>query len=283
MQSLIDIWLRRRWRVNPDVETYAVWQPVTVVTGASEGIGRALALEFAKLGNPILLVARRAEPLAETARLVEAAGGKAFTLATDLFLSEGVTAIDAALASRHAYCDVLVNNAAMGLAGPFVGHKGSQVVQLVDLNMRALTELMHRHLPGMLARGRGGIVNIASLGGYLPGPHQAAYYASKAYVISLTEAVATECRGMGVRICVVAPGPVDTPFHTAIGSRSAYYARVAGWTSADYVALRAFQGLRRGQTVIVPGLVFLGLSLVARVLPHPFLVPITAWLLKVRG
>jgi uncharacterized protein len=128
MQSLIDIWLRRRWRVNPDVETYAGWQPVTVVTGASEGIGRALALEFAKLGNPVLLVARRAEPLAETARLVEAAGGKAFTLAADLSLSESVMAIDAALASRRAYCDVLVNNAAMGLAGPFAGHTAAHVV-----------------------------------------------------------------------------------------------------------------------------------------------------------
>jgi uncharacterized protein len=149
--------------------------------------------------------------------------------------------------------------------------------------MRALTELMHRHLPGMLARGRGGIVNIASLGGYLPGPHQAAYCASKAYVISLTEAVAAECRGMGVRICVVAPEPVDTPFHKAIGSRSAYCARGAGWTSAGYVARRAFQGFLRGQTVIVPGLVFLGLSLVVRVLPHRFLVPITTWLLKRRG
>lgn len=281
--KLHDRWLRRGWRPSPAAETFAGLRPVTVVTGGSEGIGRALALQFATLGNPVMLVARRPEPLAEAARAIEAAGKvQAFVVVADLSQPEGAHAIDEALASRHAYCDVLVNNAAMGLSGPFEAHDGGEVLQLVDLNVRALTDLMHRHLPGMLARGRGGILNVASLGGYLPGPHQAAYYASKAYVISLTEAVAAETRGRGVRVAVLAPGPVDTGFHRQMGAQSAYYAALAGWTSPDFVARRAFSGYRWGRTVIVPGLGFRGLALAVRWLPHPLVVPVTGWLLRRR-
>ena len=284
MQVLIDIWLRRWWRAGPATETFAGLQPVTVVTGASEGIGKALALEFAKLGNPVMLVARRAEPLVEAARAVEAATGvRAFTVVADLSVSGGAGVIEDALTSRRAFCDVLINNAAMGLSGPFAGQSTFDVTLLVDLNVRALTELMHRHLPGMLARGRGGIVNVASLGGYLPGPHQAAYYASKAFVVSLTEAVAFECRGRGVRICVVAPGPVNTGFHEHMGAQGAYYAAFAMWNSAAFVASGAFRGFRRGQTVIIPGIFYRVLSLVVRVLPHPVLMPVVGWLLKRRG
>lgn len=283
MQALIDYWLRRRWRSTPALEVFAGQQPVTVVTGASEGIGRALALRFAALGNPVMLVARRVEPLAEVARAVEAAGGKAFAVTADLTTQAGIGALDEALASRRAYCDVLINNAAMGLSGPFCEHTEAQAMQLVDLNVGALTSLMSRHLPGMLARGRGGIVNVASLGGYLPGPHQAAYYASKAYVLSLSEAVAAENRGQGVRICVLAPGPVNTGFHKRMAAQTAYYAAFARWTSATDVATQAFRGFKRGQTVIMPGIATRALSVVIRVLPHPLLVPITGWLLKRRG
>ena len=282
LRPLIDRWLRRRWRAGPGSGAFGGLRPITVVTGASAGIGRALAIEFAALGNPVLLAARTAGPLAEAACALEAAGGKAFTVVADVSTPTGLAAIDEALTSRGAYCDVLINNAAMGLSGPFSAHTEAEVALLVDLNVRALTVLMQRHLPGMLARGRGGIVNIASLGGYLPGPHQAAYYASKAYVISLTEAVAAECRGMGVRICVVAPGPVATAFHRSMGAHTAYYAALSGWTSPAFVASRAFRGFQWGRTVIVPGIVWRTLSHVVRVLPHPVLAPIVGWLLRRR-
>jgi uncharacterized protein len=283
MPALIDLWLRRWWRPSPAREAFAGLQAVTVVTGGSEGIGRALALEFAKLGNPVMLVARRAEPLAVAARAIEAAGGKAFAVVADLSTPAGFTSIDDALVARRAFCDVLINNAAMGLSGPFVEHAPNDVARLVDLNVGQLTALMHHHLPGMLARGRGGIVNVASLGGYMPGPHQAAYYASKAYVLSLTEAVAAECPGKGVRICAVAPGPVATAFHERMGANRAYYAAFAGWTSAASVATQTLRGYRWGRTVIVPGLPWRALAIMVRILPHPILVPIVSWLLQRRG
>src|SRR5690606_27387146 len=113
----------------------------------------------------------------------------------DLATPEGVEAIDAALAAAGAYADVLINNAAIGLGGDLAGMAEADVLRLVDLNVRGLTHLVHRHLPGMLVRGTGGILNVASLGGYTPGPYQAAYYASKAYVLSLSAAVAHEVRG----------------------------------------------------------------------------------------
>lgn len=284
MQALVDLWLRRWWRATPARDVYAGLQPVTVVTGASEGIGRALALRFAAIGNPVMLVARHAEALAEAARKVEALpAAKAFIVVADLSTADGIAAVDEALAARRAYCDVLINNAAIGLSGPFAEQDGTQLAQLLDLNVRGLTLLMHRYLPGMLARGRGGVVNVASLGGYVPGPHQAAYYASKAYVVSLTEAVASETRGMGVRVCVLAPGPVDTGFHKRMGAQSAHYALLARWTRPEFVVDRAYRGFRLGQTVVIPGIAYRALSWLVRVVPHPLLVPLTGWLLKRRG
>ena len=284
MQPVIDLWLRRWRRPLAVREAPAGLQPITVVTGGSQGIGRALALEFAALGNPIMLVARGAASLAEAAKAIEAATNiKVFTVAADLSTPAGIAAVDEALAANNGYCDVLVNNAAMGLAGPFAEHDDAAVDQLVDLNVRALTTLMHRHLPGMLARGRGGILNVASLGGYLPGPHQAVYYASKAYVISLTEAVAAENRGLGVRISVLAPGAVDTAIHKEMGAESAHYAALAGLMGPAYIARRAMRGFRWGLTVIIPGLHYRALAHLVRVTPHPILVPVTGWLLKRRG
>lgn len=284
MQHIVDIWLRR-WRRGPaDRTAFAGLRPLTVVTGGSAGIGRALALEFARAGQPLLLVARRPEALATAAREIEAATGvEVSTMAADVTAVAGRDAIDAALAERGAYCDILVNNAGMGLAGPFAEQNATQLAQLLELNMAAPTDLMRRHLPGMLARGRGGILNVASLGGFLPGPHQAAYYASKAYLIALSEAVADETRGQGVRICVLAPGPIDTGFHATMGGQSAPYVMAAGLMSPDYVARRAVRGYRWGCKLVVPGLHYRLLALVIRVMPHPILLPMTRWLLERRG
>ena len=99
----------------------------------------------------------------------------------------------------------------------------ADVLRLIDLNVRALTHLTHHFLPGMRVRGRGGILNLASIGGYAPGPNQAAYYASKAYVLSLTEAIAAETAGEGVRVCALAPGPVNTRLHESMGAENAFY------------------------------------------------------------
>jgi short-subunit dehydrogenase len=134
----------------------------------------------------------------------------------------------------------------------------------------------------MRARKTGGILNIASLGGYAPGPYQATYYASKAYLISLSEAVAAEVRHDGVRVTVVAPGPVDTDFHAKMNAESAIYRRLLPSSSPESVARWAVQGFELGLKVVVPGAFNLLGAVTLRLLPHVVLVPIMAWLLKPR-
>ena len=142
---------------------------------------------------------------------------------------------------------------------------------------------MRHFLPGMRARGRGGVLNLASLGGYVPGPYQAAYYASKAYVISLSEAVAAETAGEGVRISALAPGPVNTDFHRKMRSDTSFYRYLVPPTSADAVAAAGYHGFAFGWRVIVPGVLNPILALAMRLLPHRIVIPIVGWLLKPRG
>ena len=134
----------------------------------------------------------------------------------------------------------------------------------------------------MRARGRGGILNLASLGGYAPGPYQAAYYASKAYVMSLSEALAAETAGEGVRVCVLAPGPVATPFHERMQGESGLYLRLLPVSNPDSVARAGYLAFALGWRVVVPGLVAPILALAMRLTPHRILVPIVGWLLKPR-
>ena len=191
---MLDAWRRRWWRPDPAaVAAYAGLRPMAVVTGGSEGIGYALARRFAATGRAVMLIARRPEPLERAAAAIRADFKvEAVALPLDVTAPDAIAAIDRALAEHGAYADVLVNSAGIGLAGPFHAHAPEDVMRLVDLNVRALTALTRHYLTGMRARGRGGILNLASLGGFTPGPYQAAYYASKAYVISLTEAIAAE-------------------------------------------------------------------------------------------
>ena len=156
-------------------------------------------------------------------------------------------------------------------------------MRLLDLNVRALTELMRHFLPGMRVRGRGGVLNLASLGGYAPGPYQAVYYASKAYVMSLSEAVAAETAGEGVRISALAPGPVNTGFHRKMGSERAFYRYLVVPASAEGVAAAGYRGFAFGWRVIVPGILNPFMALAMRVMPHRIVIPIIGWLLKPRG
>jgi short-subunit dehydrogenase len=280
---LLQAWRRRRWR--PDraaLAAYAGLRPMAVVTGASEGIGYALARRFAAAGHDVMLVARRAEPLEQAAAAIRAElKVRAIAVPADVTAPEAIATIDHALARHGAYADTLVNSAGIGLAGPFHAQAPDDVMRLLDLNVRALTALTRHYLPGMRQRGRGGVLNLASLGGYTPGPNQAAYYASKAYVISLTEAIAAEMAGEGVRVCVLAPGPVRTRWHDRAGAGNAVY-RYLLPLSAAAVARQGYLGYTLGLRVVVPGLVSPLLALALRIVPHPITVPIVRWLLKPR-
>jgi short-subunit dehydrogenase len=264
------------------VEANSGLRPMTVVTGGSEGIGYALARRFAATGRDVLLIARRPGPLERAAAAISADFKvKAIALPVDVTAAEAIATIDRALAEHGAYADVLVNSAGIGLAGPFDAQPHEDVMRLVDLNVRALTALTRHYLAGMRARGRGGILNLASLGGFTPGPNQAAYYASKAYVISLTEAIAAETAGEGVRVCALAPGPVRTAWHDRAGAGNAVY-RYLLPASPETVARAGYVGYLLGLRVIVPGLLTPFLALALRALPHRLTAPIVRWLLKPR-
>jgi uncharacterized protein len=283
--TLTEPWRRRHWRADPEaLAAYAGLRPFTVVTGGSEGIGLALARRFARAGHDVLLVARRPEPLRVAAdRIRGESRVEVATAAVDVTRSDAIAALEAALAKRGAYADILVNSAGIGLAGQFGEQSPEAVTQLLDVNVRALTALTRHFLTGMRVRGRGGILNLASLGGYVPGPYQAAYYASKAYVLSLSEAVAAETAGQGVRVCALAPGPVATRFHARMGAESARYRALVPPASADAVARAGYLGFVLGWRVTVPGLINPCLALALRVMPHRLIIPIVGWLLQPRG
>jgi len=275
----------RWWRADPvALAAYAGLRPFTVVTGGSEGIGLALARRFARAGNDLLLVARRPEPLLAAAERIRAESQvEVATAAIDITAPGAIAALEAALAARRGYADVLVNSAGIGLAGRFSEQSPDALAQLVDVNVRALTVLSRHFLTGMRVRGRGGILNLTSLGGYAPGPNQAAYYASKAYVLSLSEAVAAETAGEGVRVCALAPGPVDTRFHARMGAQGALYRVLVPPASAEVVARAGYLGFALGWRVTIPGLINPFLALAMRVMPHRLVIPIVGWLLQPRG
>ncbi len=257
--------------------------PVALITGASEGLGLALAHEFARAGHALLLVARTGSALtAAAAELARATGVDVHTHSADLSTIEGCKSVECALNEYGLHAEFLVNNAGIGLSGPFVENGSDDLMRLADLNMRAVTDLTHRLLPGMIARGSGGVLNIASLGGYLPGPFQAAYYASKSYVMSLSEALAYEVAGTNVRVSVFAPGPLATRFHERMESQNDIYIRFMGLMSVEQAAQSAYRNFVRGRMVIVPGFINYISAQFLRILPHTLLVPFAAWLLRRR-
>jgi hypothetical protein len=256
---------------------------MVVVTGGSEGIGYELARRFALGGNEVMLVARRRAPIQEAAaRIAAEAGVRTVAVPADITAGDAIPKIEAALAEHRAYCDVLINSAGIGLSGPFHAHASEDVLRLIDVNIRALSALTRHFLPPMRTRGRGGILNLASLGSYTPGPNQAAYYASKAYVLSLTEAVAAETAGEGVRVCALAPGPVSTAFHARMGAENAFYRSFIAPASARSTARAGYLGFQLGLRVTIPGLMNPLLAPVMRIMPHRILLPIVGWLLKPR-
>jgi len=265
-------------------------RPVTLITGGSEGIGLELAHCFAAQGQDIILIARDEARLHQAANTVaddRAARSqktiKIIPLALDLTKAGALAEIDKALKAHGAYADIVVNNAGIGLSGGFAAKSTDDLEALLKLNITAVTELMRHVLPGMISRGRGGILNVASLGGLIPGPFQAAYYASKAYVISLSEATHAEVRYSGVRICALAPGPVRTHFHDRIGSQNDFYYRFLPVLSARRVAKAGYRGYLWRRTVIVPGIMNKIMAICLRVLPHTIVIPVISLLLRPRN
>ena len=279
--DLIDRWIGRN---APLPRKDAALFPAVVVTGGSSGLGLAIAREFQREGESVVLVAR------DTARLASAkasfgpqAQDRVSTIALDITAADAPSRLDAALALENRSLDVLVNCAGIGLAGAFDSHSEEDIGRLLDLNIAALTRLTRHALPAMKARARGGIINVASLGGYVPGPNQAAYYASKAYVCSLTEALASELSGSGVRMTLVAPGPIDTRFHAKMGADNALYRWLFPAISPERAARSAVFAYRLGRRVVVPGLISKALAVAITILPHWTTTPMIRAILSPRG
>ena len=230
-----------------------VLRPVTLVTGASSGIGRELAMLAAREGE-VLLLARSEAGLADVASAITAAGGRASKLVSDGTVPDAVAAIMAHMARHGMVCDQLVNNAGSGLVGLAEVIDPDAQLACIDLNARFATALALAVLPGMLARGRGGILNLGSIAGFLPGPGMSVYYATKAYLRSFSEGLRQEVAVRGVRITLLSPGPVNTRFL----ERATGGARAAETTvfhvDAERVAALGWAGFRAGRAHVIPGL-----------------------------
>jgi short-subunit dehydrogenase len=187
----------------------------TLITGGSGGIGLALAHVCARHGHDLVLVARSADLLeAAQAELREGAHVDVEVLACDLSLPGAVERV----AERHPGIDVLVNNAGFGMFGPLADADAGQLLEMLRVNVEALTHLTRLYLPSMVERGSGRIMNLASMAAFQPGPNMAAYYATKAYVLSLSEGLRQELRGTGVSVTTLAPGPVRTGILITVGA-----------------------------------------------------------------
>ena len=244
--------------------------PVTVITGASAGIGAELARVFAGHGHALVLVARREQRLAALAAEIAAAGKPApLVLPVDLAQPDAAARLGEALATRELAPQYIINNAGFGLVGRAADLDVAEQLAMIDLNVRALTDLSLAFVDS-LARQRGGLLNVASVAGFFPGPGAAVYYAGKAYVLSLTEALHAELAPLGIRVTCLCPGPVATEFQARAGVGNAPEWPLA--VSAERVAAEAYRGLMSGKRIVLPGWPNrLVASLVPRFVPRPIL------------
>lgn len=282
--GIVDRWKRRAWR--PDAEAISNLPgktPAIIVTGGSDGIGMALARAFASPDRTTILIARGADRLAKACSEIRGVNNAdVLPLPLDISSPDAVLEIKAFLARADLYADILINSAGIGTTGEFAAEPADNLTRLTELNVTALTRLCRAFLPDMLIRGRGGIINVGSLGGFAPGPYQAAYYASKAYVVSLSRALARETRGQGIRVTCVVPGPVNTKFHERANGHNSFYRRILPALSPDQVARSTRRGYALGMGIITPGLFNNLTGLALRLLPAMLTTPIVAILLKPR-
>ena len=224
-----------------------------LITGASSGLGRSLALLFARDGFDVVLVARREAALEEVAAAVRMLGRTAHVQPADLSLADGVARLHQRLEQEGITVDVLVNNAGFGMQGRFDRIPLDRQLAMIQVNVTSLTALTRALLPGILARNRGGVLNVASTAAFQPGPLMAVYYATKAYVLSFTEGIAEEVAGSALKVSCLAPGPTATGFAAEASMTNSALFRL-GAMDADRVARIGFEGWKAGKTLVIAGL-----------------------------
>lgn len=248
---------------------------VTLITGASAGIGTELARVFASNGHRVALVARRADRLAKLAEEIVAGGGAApIVIPCDLEQPDAGDRIAAILTAAGVEVDYVVNNAGFGMFGRAVDRDRAEQLGMIDLNVRTLTDLSLRFSDSLI-RHRGGILNLASIAGFLPGPGMAVYYASKAYVLSFTEALHAELGPRGVRVTALCPGPVPSEFQSRAGFLPGVDSMILNVTPVD-VALQGYRGLMANKRTVIPGLGVKIVPFLLRLFPRGFILAAVA-------
>jgi len=229
----------------------AMERRLALITGASSGIGAELARIHASRGGDLIVTARRQKELERLkADLESRHGSRVHVIVKDLVEPDAPQAIYDDLSSRGLRIDYLINNAGFGYYGLFYQQDWARNEAMIKVNILALAALTRLFLPDMIARRSGRILNVASMAGFLPGPLQAVYYATKAFVVSFSEAIANELAGAGVTVTALCPGPVETEFARQAGTLDARgFARMA---SACEVAQAGYDAMLRGRTMIVP-------------------------------
>jgi hypothetical protein len=238
-----------------------------LVTGASSGLGALFARELAKQGRPLVLVARRADRLeALAAELEQAHGVRASAIPADLTAPGAVETLVGRLRSDGVEVETLINNAGFGLRGALTEQPKARLLEMVDLNIRALVDLTCELTPAMKRAGRGGVLNVASTAAFQPGPYMAVYYASKAFVLSFSEALHEELRKDGVHVTCLCPGATETEFGAVSSMQDTPLFRLMA--RPEPVVQAALRGLARNQAVVVPGLANAALAASVRLTPR---------------
>lgn len=247
---------------------------LALVTGASGGIGEAFARAIAADGYAVAIVARDEGRLRRVAGVV---GGETdmpvHVIPLDLCAPDAGERLAEILDRRGLDPDVLVNNAGFGLVGPALELDRAEQLSMIDLNVRCATDLALRLLPRMVERDAGGIINLASLSSYMPGPNMAVYYATKAYVLSLSEALSSELSGTGVTVTAVCPGPVTTGFQARAGMEDVRAYRNAPKVSAANVARLGWAGFKQGRRTVIPGMSTYAAAHLAAIMPRSLVLP----------
>lgn len=256
--------------------------PETVlITGASAGIGLELAKRFARGGYRLVLNARDPERLDRAAKDLESQfGGEVFTVVADLSKPQGPLEVFRILKEKQIEVDILINNAGYGLYGYFEKADLQRELEMIQLNVASVTHLAKLFLPGMLRKGKGGILNVASTAAFQPGPLMAVYYATKAYVYSFTRALRRELSGRGITVSVLCPGPTRSSFQDNAGIDKGIKLFRTTLMTASQVAATAYRKFREGKGVIIPGFVNKLFVLGGSVLPQGLVIEVVHFLQK---
>jgi len=257
-------------------------QPAIVITGASSGLGAEFAKLAAAEGAKVLLIARSRPELDLLAADINRSSRLAEVLVLDLSAPDAGDVIARELEALNLYCHILVNNAGFGLFGEAVELDRERQFAIIDVNVRAATDLMLRFLPGMVARKSGAILNVGSVAGFAPGPRMAVYFASKAYLLSISQALMREVRDSGVTVTCLCPGPLRTPFLARAGADETALFKGIHKLDADEAARAGWNAMKAGRGLCIPGFGARIAVVATRLLPRAALLAIVGRLQRKR-